>query len=489
MDKLLILSAIFLPIIYGIFTILVPIKNRLLKCWLLFGIMVSTLVLTIINVFTFDSVVTIAFVTDKLSISFFIDDLSKLFLIVSVGIWVLVGIFSFIYMKHEDNENRFFGFLLITLGAVIALETSQNLFTMYLSFELITLASLPLVLHSMKKDSIIAGMKYLFYSIGGAFLALLGIFYIFIYCETDSFIPGGSLIVEKAIESKDILLIVIFLLLIGFGTKAGMYPMHGWLPSAHPVAPAPASALLSGIIAKAGVFSIIRVVFYLIGDDFIKGTWVQYTWLGLALLTVFIGSMMAYKENVFKKRLAYSTVSQVSYILVGLALLTKDAFSGALLQFTFHAIIKNVLFLVAGIIIFKTGCTNVNELNGVGKKMPITMWCFTIASLGLIGIPPTCGFISKWYLAIGALDSQTGIFEFFVPIILLVSALLTGGYLLPITINGFFKEPDNKISETSEASPLMVLPLIVLSVLIIVFGIYSEPIFEFFTSISSTLIV
>lgn len=488
MDTLLIISTIFLPILYGVFTEFIHVQNRKLKCSLLFGVLFLTSVLTILCVFKVNSSVVLSQITDKLSISFFVDDLSRLFLVVSVLIWMLVGVYAFIYMKHEENEDRFFGFLLITLGAVIALELSENLFTMYLSFELITLASLPLVLHSLKKDAILAGMKYLFYSVGGAFLALLGVFYLFSFCENDTFITGGSLILEKANDSKDILLVVIFLLIIGFGTKAGMYPMHGWLPTAHPVAPAPASALLSGIIAKAGVFTIIRVIFYLVGDDFIRGTWVQYAWLSLALLTVFIGSMMAYKENIFKKRLAYSTVSQVSYILVGLALLTPEAFTGALMQFTFHAIIKNVLFLVAGIIIFKTGCTNVNEFNGIGRKMPITMWCYTIASLGLIGIPPTCGFISKWYLAVGALDSGTYVFEYLVPIILLVSALLTGGYLLPITINGFFKASEEPIKSTSEAHPLMFIPLIILSILIVGFGIFTQPLFDFLTSISSSLI-
>lgn len=488
MNTLLILSTIFLPIIYGVFTEFFHFKNRKTKCILLFSILFITSILTLICIFTIDSVVTLTEISNKLSISFFVDDISKLFLVVSVFIWMLVGLYAFIYMKHEENEDRFFGFLLITLGAVIALELSENLFTMYLSFEVITLSSLPLVLHSLKKDAILAGMKYLFYSVGGAFLALLGIFYIFSYCETDSFIPGGSLILDKANDSKDILLVVIFLLIIGFGTKAGMYPMHGWLPTAHPVAPAPASALLSGIIAKAGVFTIIRVIFFLVGTDFIRDTWVQYAWLSLALLTVFMGSMMAYKEKVFKKRLAYSTVSQVSYILVGLALLTSDALIGALMQFTFHAIIKNVLFLVAGIIIFKTGYTNVNELNGIGKKMPITMWCYTIASLGLIGIPPTCGFISKWYLAVGALESGTNIFEYLVPIILLVSALLTGGYLFPITINGFFKESNNDISHTNEPHTLMLIPLVIMSIFIVLLGICTEPLYDFLTSISSSII-
>lgn len=165
--------------------------------------------------------------------------------------------------------------------------------------------------------------------------------------------------------------------------------MHGWLPTAHPVAPAPASAVLSGVITKAGVLGIIRSVYYVAGPDMIKGTWVQYTWIILSILTIFMGSMMAYKEKVLKKRLAYSTVSQVSYILFGLSVMQPIAFVGALMHVIFHSLVKNTLFVSAGAIICKTGKTKVRQLVGIGKEMPVTMWCFTLVSLTLIGIPPT----------------------------------------------------------------------------------------------------
>ena len=169
--------------------------------------------------------------------------------------------------------------------------------------------------------------------------------------------------------------------MIGFGCKAGMYPLHAWLPTAHPVAPAPASAVLSGIITKCGVLAIIRTTYYLFGVDFVRGTWVQNVILVLAIGTIFMGSMLAYREKMLKKRLAYSSISQVSYVLFGVFLMTPQALCGALLQVVAHAIAKNALFLSAGAVIYKTGHTYVNELKGIGKQMPIGMICFTIASL------------------------------------------------------------------------------------------------------------
>lgn len=202
------------------------------------------------------------------------------------------------------------------------------------------------------------------------------------------------------------MLIVTFFMVLGFGVKAGMFPLHGWLPTAHPVAPAPASAVLSGIIVKCGVFGIIRVIYYLFGPDFVRGSWIQTIWMSIALFTVFMGSMLAYREKVFKKRLAYSTVSQISYILVGLAYMNMTAFTGAVLHMICHAFIKRRLFLCVGAIISQSGRTNVDEMRGIGKEMPVVMWCYTICSLALIGIPPTGGFISKWFLAMGALQSD-----------------------------------------------------------------------------------
>ena len=319
-----------------------------------------------------------------------------------------------------------------------------------------------------------AALKYLFYSLCGAYAVLFGIYFLCQYTDTLAF-SHGSLYVTAIAEHGGFLLFIAFVMILGFGVKAGMFPMHAWLPTAHPVAPAPASAVLSAVIVKAGVLGIIRVFnLFTAGDGvFLAGTWMQTAWICLTLITIFMGSLLAYREPVLKKRLAYSTVSQLSYILFGFAVMSETAYTGSLLHIFAHGFSKAALFLCAGAIIYKTGKTRVEEMRGIGKEMPLTMWCFTIASLGLIGIPPTGGFISKWYLAIGSLRSGVPVLGVLGPVILLVSALLTAGYLLPLTINGFFPGADYDYSKLEKKEPdkLMTVPILILTVLSVLTGL------------------
>lgn len=427
--------------------------------------------------------------SDHMSVYFQIDGLSILFSVLVSFIWLLVGIYSFQYMKHVHKNKRFFGFYLITLGIITGILFAGNIITMYIFYELMTLSSFPLVIHEQTKEAVAAGFKYLFYSLAGAFMGLFGIFFLFFYNQGAVFTPGGSLNTAAISGNEPILLIAVFVMILGFGTKAGLFPLHGWLPTAHPIAPAPASACLSGIITKMGAFCIIRLVFYVIGADFLRGSWVQYAWIILALITVFMGSMLAYQEKVLKKRLAYSSVSQVSYILFGLSLLNPLGFCGALLHVVFHALIKNALFLSAGAIIFQTGKKRVDQLTGIGKVMPITIWGYTIVSLGLIGIPPLSGFISKWYLASGAMESQVGVFSYLGPAVLLVSALLTAGYLLPVTVNGFFPGEDYDYAglKNQEPSYLMVIPILILALGTCILGLFPAPLYHFISGIAEMI--
>nr|WP_296462362.1 proton-conducting transporter membrane subunit [uncultured Acetatifactor sp.] len=411
---------------------------------------------------------------DGIPVYFRVDALGRLFVTVASVIWMLAMLFGFVYMRREGKEKRYFGFYLMLYGILMGLYFAGNLVTMYLFYELTTLASMPLVLHSGKRESIMAALKYLFYSLCGAYGGLFGIFFLHRYCGSLTFAAGGTLDPAAAQGHEGILLIAVFAALVGFGAKAGMLPLHAWLPTAHPVAPSPASAVLSAVIVKSGVLAAIRVVFYIVGPEFLRGTWVQRAWMGLALLTVFTGSLLAYRERVFKKRLAYSTVSQVSYILFGLSLLTEDAFAGALFHVAVHAAAKCGLFLTAGVFAYHFGYTKVEELAGMGKRMPGTMWCYLLLSLTLVGIPPTGGFISKWYLAEGALQSDAGAFAWLGPAVLLLSALLTAGYLLPVAMGGFFPGPRGSAEplERREAPPAMLLPLVMLAALAVLSGIF-----------------
>lgn len=426
--------------------------------------------------------------TETLTIALKLDGISKLFMAIAAFGFLLVGLYAFRYLEHEEKDDRFFCFYLLSLAALMGMDFSRNLVTMYLFFEMITLLSMPLVLFDRTEEAVRGALKYLFYSVAGAFLALGCIFFLSRYCVSLEFVAGGNLDMEKAAGHETLLRIVVFLGVVGFGAKAGMYPLHGWLPTAHPVAPAPASAVLSGIIAKAGVLAIIRVIYFSVGADFLRGTWVQQTLLALALLTVFMGSMMAYREKVFKKRLAYSSVSQISYALVGLFFLTPQSALGGLLHVLFHAVIKVCLFLVAGSFIHNTGKHRVEEFVGFGKSMPKTLWGFTFAALALIGIPPASGFVSKWYLALGALDSGLGVYVWLAPVVLLISALLTAGYLLPITVSGFFPGKDAVLPErNSEGGWAMVAPIWILAGLTLLLGLCAGQLVPILESLAASL--
>lgn len=409
-----------------------------------------------------------------LNIQFNIDNVGMIFFVLGIVVFLCAGIFSFEYMKHEGHHGRYAIFYIIAFLVYSALCFSENLITYYLFFELLTLSTFPLVLHNGSKEANMAGLKYLLYSLCGAYMVLFGLYFVYKNGTTLAFIEGGVFKPEMLSQNAGLLQICSMLMIFGFGVKAGMFPMHAWLPTAHPVAPAPASAVLSAVIVKAGVLGIIRTVYYIFGIEFLKGTWVQKVWISVTLLTVFMGSMLAYREDVLKKRLAYSTVSQVSYILFGLAMMSDISYKGGLLHVLAHGFIKCGLFLVAGAIIYKTGKTKVSEMKGIGKQMPLTIWCFTILSLGLIGIPPTSGFASKWYLATGALSTGMSFFSWFGPMILLVSALLTAGYLLPLSINGFLPGSEFDLEELKKCEPnmLMLVPILILTILSVVLGIF-----------------
>ncbi len=488
---MIILLSILFPVLTGLLLLCMPEKGIFGKRSVVFGFaLAAQIIASIIScvvILTDSAEFTLIYLTSEMPVFFYADAMGKVFALVVSIIWLLCLVFSWEYMKHEHKNKRYFGFYIVIFGILMGLNFAGNIITYYAFYELMTIFTAPLVLHNQSREAIMAALKYLFYSFAGAYMVLFGLFFVSKNIGILPFTAGG---VHEA--GKGIMLVASFMMILGFSVKAGMFPLHAWLPTAHPVAPAPASAALSGIIVKGGVLGIIRVVFYVFGADFIKGTWVQTVWLILSLTTVFMGSMLAYREDILKKRLAYSTVSQLSYILFGLALLNPVAFKGSLLHVIFHAFAKALLFLGAGAIIYKTGKTKASELTGIGKKMPVTIWCFAFAGLALIGIPPTGGFLSKWYLALGALKSGIGVFDILGPVVLLVSALLTAGYLLPIAVKGFLPGEDydyeNHINiEKEKGIWWMLVPMIVLAVLTIVPSMFSDKMLNLFDMISNSV--
>ena len=493
----LLTAPILLPLVFGI---LLGIQPALFKSsggerprqWLVLAAFILNAALVLAAVLHPGLRFTVINLTDRLSILFITDGMGAFFCVLVAVVYLLAGIYSLEYMKHEQNTGRFYMFFLFTLSMLNGIGLARNLMTLYLFFEALTLLSLPLVIHTMTKEAIAATFKYLFYSMAGTSLALVGFFFVYNYGRTLEFMPGSVLDMTRLAGHENAMLTAVLLAIVGFGAKAGMFPLHSWLPAAHPVAPAPASAILSGIITKAGVFAVIRFVFYLIGPDFLRGTWAQTIWMILALISIVIGSMLAYRETVFKTRLAYSSISQVSYVLFGLSILSADGMLGAMMHMVSHSLVKSALFFTAGAVAYMTQKTAVSDLRGIGKQMPATLGCFTLAAITLVGIPPTGGFISKWYLATGSLAAGTGVFTWLGPAVLLLSALLTAGYLLPISISGFFPGRETRQDhealpggnpgtfERKEANALMTAPLIVLAVLAVLIGIFPGALISFF---------
>ncbi len=418
------------------------------------------------------------------SFRFALDPLGICFLTATVLLYTAVTFYAFSYLEHDSRPALYFGCHFLSFGMMIALCLSGNLITMYLCFELVTLSTVPLVLHERTREAVAAGLKYLFYSIGGALMGLFAVFYISSYGGGDTaFQQGGFLLEQLNVASSGssgisgtVLLMAVMAGIIGFGTKAGFYPMHGWLPTAHPVAPAPASSLLSGIIAKAGVLAIIRLTYYSVGPELIRGTWVQNVWSVLAMLTILMGSSMAFREKNMKKRLAWSTVSQLSYILLSLSFLTEGSLRGGLLHVLAHSMSKGCLFLTAGVFIHLLSIRDVDSLKALGKKLPLTFVSFTLASLSLVGIPPMGGFLSKWVIASEAIGTGRTPYSILAPVVLLISALLTAGYLLPVAVNAFFPGKDEKEPSSDEIREplLMTVPMLFLSLAALLVGLFGN---------------
>lgn len=415
---------------------------------------------------------TLFHLTEELPIFFRVDSLGLVFATLVAVVFLGVGIYSIDYFKEKDQKKRFYLWYVLALLALIALSFAGNIITFYAFFELLTLSTFPMVFIDRSKESILAALKYLLYSLAGAYTALFGVFFMVKYCGDVRFTAGGVLNEGVIVSHPVILQICALAMIVGFGVKAGLFPMHAWLPTAHPVAPSPASALLSGIIVKAGILAEIRVVYQVFGVEYLRGTPVQTIVLILALITIFLGSMVALGEERLKKRLAYSTVSQLSYIILGIMFLNEAGLYGAILQTISHALCKTTLFLCAGNFLHE-GIEYVGDLNGVGGKMKKTMCAFIFAALGLIGIPPTLGAYAKWNLGLSSLSSGILYLDYLGPVVLIISALLTAGYLLPIVTKAFFKEGETSVlcNNAKESSGKMTVTILALAILSVIIGI------------------
>ncbi len=361
------------------------------------------------------------------------DSLSLLFVTLSAALWLLTTLYAIGYLEGAPNRSRFFGFFSLCVTSTVGVAMAGNLFTFFFFYEMLTLSTYPLVVHRGTEASVRAGTWYLAYTLTGGAVLLTGVVWMYGLLGHVEFIPGGS---ASVLGPEDIpqLKIVFLLLIAGVGVKAALVPLHGWLPRAM-VAPAPVSALLHAVaVVKAGAFGIVRVVYEVYGVEFAYGLGLLLPLAMIAAITILWGSVRALMQNDLKRRLAYSTVSQVSYIVLGVAIPSSIAAVGGLVHLVHQGVMKVTLFFCAGIYAETLGVRTVSELNGVGRRMPLTTLAFTLAALGMIGVPLTAGHVSKIWLSDGAHAAHMD----WASTVLTISGFLNACYFLPMVFRAWF---------------------------------------------------
>jgi multicomponent Na+:H+ antiporter subunit D len=408
-------------------------------------------------------------ITSGLSLTFTMEPLGVLFAFLASMLWVFSVIYAIGYMDHECHQRRFFTFYILALSATMGVAFSSNFFTLYLFYEYLALITYPLVIHSQSAEAYAAGTKYIIYCFVSGALVFLSLFVLGGVVDSLAFTPTGVLGV--ALETHRLTLFFIFFAAVfGFGVKAAIMPFHSWLPAAM-VAPTPVSALLHAVaIVKTGIFGILRVMFYLYGVDTLRELGVANILAVVVTFTIIIASILAIRQTKLKSRLAYSTIGQLGYITLGATMLSPYGLTGGVVHIINHAVLKIVLFFCAGAIITQTGAKNINQLNGIGKRMPYTMFFFSLASIGLIGVLPMAGYVSKLYLLGGSLQAGKPILGF----VLLTSAVLNSVYYLPIIIRAYFAEGEFTAPVGLESPPGMFYPTAALMAICFVFGLFAH---------------
>ncbi len=408
------------------------------------------------------------------SIAFKVDGLGMLFALVASSLWIITSMYSIGYMRtlKEHGQTRFVSFFALAISATIGAAFSANLLTLYLFYEILSLATYPLVTHHQDEKSKISGRRYLTFILGTSVgLVLPAMLYCYHVTGTLEFTTGG--IFQAAHMSKPALLVLLLMFVFGFA-KAGIMPFHSWLPAAM-VAPTPVSALLHAVaVVKVGVFSIVRVMTGIFGVNLLADFNLGIIIAVIASITIVLSSCIALSQDELKRRLAFSTISQLSYIVFGVALLTPMGMLGGVVHIAMHAFGKITLFFCAGAIYVATGKKYISQMKGLGRKMPVTFTAFFIGALGVIGLPPTGGFLSKWYLLMGTMESNHKILM----AVLLLSSFLNAFYFLPIVYQGFFsKSEDNRDQGTiamEEAPAMCVAPLIITALISIILFFYPD---------------
>ena len=415
-------------------------------------------------------VFTIAQVIPGVPIELRVDALGMIFALVASILWLFTSIYSIGYMRAlaEHAQTRYYASFAVAISATLGVAFAGNLLTMYLFYEMLSLSTYPLVTHEQNAEARTSGRKYLTYILGTSIgLALPAMMITYSVAGTLDFTPGGIL-ASKA--SPELLALLVVLFLFGFA-KAGLMPFHGWLPAAM-VAPTPVSSFLHGVaVVKAGVFSIFRIIFDILGPETLQsadlGSLITY----IASVTLLIASMVALTQDSMKRRLAYSTIGQLAYMVLGAGMLSATGMLGGVMHLAMHAFGKITLFFCAGAIYVASKKKNISQMDGLGRRMPITYLAFFLGSLSIIGMPPLGGFISKWNLLIGAVEGD----QLVLIVVLLISSLLNAAYFFPIVYRGFFvPAADGEDSGIKEAPLFCLIPLSVTALVSLALFFYPE---------------
>ena len=362
------------------------------------------------------------------------DPMGMVFAALASVLWVLAGFYAVGYMRGDaaKNQTRFYAFYAACLSTAFAVAFAGDLLTFFIAYELLTITTYPLVTHKGDAKALAAGRTYLGYLLPGGALVLLAMVIVFAATGDLAFVAGGML-GDSLGDGATVLVFLLFA--VGFGTKAGLIPLHAWLPGAM-VAPTPVSALLHAVaVVKGGVFAVGRMIGYVVGPDALQALDLQSVLAAVAAATIIVASVIALRQDHLKRRLAYSTIAHLAYIVLGFSLLSEAAFDGALLHILNHGLAKITLFFVAGAIHIAAHKDHVSELDGIGRRMPFTMLAFAVAAYSLAGLPPAGGFLSKATLVFGALEADQYVFA----AIMVGSGLFTAGYLFPIVHRAFFR--------------------------------------------------
>lgn len=408
-----------------------------------------------------------------LSFALRVDQLGLFFATLSAVLWLITTLYAIGYLEGGQHRRRFFAFFSFCITASTGIALSGNLLTFFIFYEFLTLATYPLVVHSGTDHAVNAGRTYLWYTIGGGTILFLGVVGLYVLAGPIYFGQTGIIANLVAVNPTQ-LTIIFFLMLTGLGVKAAIFPLHSWLPVSM-VAPAPVSALLHAVaVVKAGAFGIIRLVYDVYGIGVAEQMGLLTPLAIFAAFTIIYGSVQALFQDDFKKRLAFSTVSQLSYIALGVAITGVLSATGAIVHLVHQGIMKITMFFVAGSIAETYGYKKISQLNGIGRRMPLTMGFFTIAAFGMIGLPPTAGFITKWYLGLGAVEAGS----YWVVVVLLGSSALNAAYFLPIVYRAWFCEPDHEAVPLRrigrlETQALLLIPVVVTGLFSIAAGVFA----------------